>query len=363
MSNTQCTYLHNFFSGIKNDISQLDIRPISATNNRYSGRDGFRVIDSQPFKDINLCVPQRSSNRLVDPILDGRVRYMNLDVGSGNRHIDLNGIKRHMEFNNGNRQIDLGNCNRQIDLGNDNRYIRLNSNNKAKNINMDRGKNNCGGKMQMIESDDRQNMMSNTDIEDDEEYLDDAVDMDSSTSEEINNKNYIEDEDEIINTFIQCLKKNKIYLVCFDFDSTIVNTDYNPEFFDPNNVCKRITPLFYKIVRLLLSNKIDVSIVTFNLNPNIQRAMLSMKLPIKVFAREDSSLSTGKGWHLDNAMHFYNIKYNIDDRDGIRPSNILFIDDDPNNIEIAVRAGYRCINNPDVFTLNDLVMFMNGGSV
>lgn len=187
----------------------------------------------------------------------------------------------------------------------------------------------------------------------------------SSTSSEDNLKEVkyppqrVSLEDEIINRFVDHLINLDIHLVCFDFDMTIVDPIYTPEFFNAENIMARITPLFYKLGMVLLNNAIDIAIVTFNMNQEIESAVSQMfQYPVKVYARQDHELFTGKGWHLDGAMRAFNKRMNISDKDGLRPTNVLFVDDDRVNIEIATRAGYNCINNRHVISLDDLVKFI-----
>jgi hypothetical protein len=164
---------------------------------------------------------------------------------------------------------------------------------------------------------------------------------------------------EILQRFVQHLIKQGIQLVCFDFDQTIVNTMYTPEFRTPENICKRISPLFIKLGKMLLDNGIAVSIVTFNVNPNIGPAVSNLLgTKINVFARNDSEIGTGKSWHLDSAIRAYNKSMEKDDRTGLRPQNVLFLDDDFENIKIATRAGYNCIPNPAVISLDDIVHYI-----
>jgi hypothetical protein len=170
-------------------------------------------------------------------------------------------------------------------------------------------------------------------------------------------------EHEILNRFIEKLKEQNIKLACFDFDMTVVDSVFTREFFCADNIILRLSPLFGKIADLLIDNKIEISMVTFNKNPEIQDAISSfIEYPVSVFAREDSRLHTGKGWHLDNAIRTFNKKNDITDKEGLRPSNVLFVDDDPINVEIATRAGYNCINNPNVISLDDLVKYIENNS-
>ena len=161
-------------------------------------------------------------------------------------------------------------------------------------------------------------------------------------------------ETKILDAFIEHLKKKEIHLVCFDFDNTLVDSQYGKEFYNPTNVRKRITPLFHKLVELLTANNIDISIVTYNMNPVLLHAFD----PFPIFQREDSRLGTGKGWHLDSAMQCFNESRHLEDTNGIRSTNVLLLDDDPMNTQIATRSGFHCINNEHVFTLKDLAMFI-----
>ena len=166
-------------------------------------------------------------------------------------------------------------------------------------------------------------------------------------------------EDEIIMRFVGHLKKQGVRLVCFDFDQTIVNTSYNHEFRTPANICRRVSPLFTKLGLMLLENGINVSIVTFNINPYIGPAISELLgTKIACFSRNDSETETGKGWHLDNTIKLYNSRMQIGDKMGIRPENVLFLDDDFENIKIAIRSGYNCIHNENVIRLDDLVHYI-----
>jgi hypothetical protein len=170
-------------------------------------------------------------------------------------------------------------------------------------------------------------------------------------------------EDEIIYRFVQHLISQGIHLVCFDFDMTLVDPVHTQEFYNSYNILRRITPLFYKLGLALLANAINIAIVTFNMNPEIEGAVSQLfQHPIKVYAREDSKLYTGKCWHLDNAIKAFNKRMHISDGVGIRPLNVLFVDDDPMNIEVATRAGYNCINNQHVISLDDLVRYIEKSS-
>lgn len=166
-------------------------------------------------------------------------------------------------------------------------------------------------------------------------------------------------EEEIIYRFVQHLISQDIHLVCFDFDRTIVDPRFTQEFIHPLNIYNRLSPLFIKLGKMLLENGFNITIVTFNINPNIEPAISgAFRTPINVFARDDHLAETGKSFHLDSAIKAYNSRMQIDDKNGLRPQNVLFFDDDDNNTEIATRSGYNCINNPNVICLDDLVRYI-----
>lgn len=165
----------------------------------------------------------------------------------------------------------------------------------------------------------------------------------------------------IIDDFIALLVKKDINLVCFDFDNTIANPEYTEEYIEsPKNIAKRLSPLFIKLANKLNENFIYVAIVTFNMNRNIEPGVnCVLDIPAPVFAREDSRLATGKMWHLDSAIQYFNKRTNLNDDLGIKPINVLLIDDDPMNISNAKRQNYHTINNEQVITLDNLIRFVD----
>lgn len=167
-------------------------------------------------------------------------------------------------------------------------------------------------------------------------------------------------EDRIIDEFISALVKKDVRLCCFDFDMTVVDPKYSYEFQTPQDVCKRLSHLFIKLAKKLLKSGIFVTIVTYNSSPLIKPSISSMiGYDTPVFSRDDHRLETGKAWHLDQAIQFCNSKFNTSDRFGMRPQNVLLIDDDPNNAMNAARTGFHVINNKSVICLDDLVGFIN----
>ncbi len=162
-------------------------------------------------------------------------------------------------------------------------------------------------------------------------------------------------DDVLVEEFIKNLLDKGIKLVCFDFDNTIVDSDYTEEFNHPKRIVNRISPLFFPLATLMLINDIDVAIVTFNLNPLIAEALQKvMKLPIHVYARDDSQKMTGKTFHLNLAMTAYEKKH----EQSIKPCDVLLVDDDPTNAAIAHRLGFNCINNQEIICPNDLIEFI-----
>ncbi len=171
--------------------------------------------------------------------------------------------------------------------------------------------------------------------------------------------------DRIVMQFVRHLKKLGIKIVAWDFDDTIVDTDYTPEFYNPINICNRISPLFVTIAQKLLEADIGIAIVTYNDNPHIGPAvshLLGIYTP--VFARADHEIHTGKSWHLTETIQFFNQMLDIADTpDKLTSKNVLLIDDQLPNISVAKINGYSCIACKKVITLDELVNFIDEGGL
>lgn len=166
-------------------------------------------------------------------------------------------------------------------------------------------------------------------------------------------------EQSIIKNFVNALKQKGIKLACFDFDDTIVNREYNREFNDPVNISKRLDRLFLKLAFHLMKNGIYITIVTYNLNPLIEDALKkTCQHRIPVFSRCDDQIKTGKTWHMDKSIQYCNHKLGVDYMNGLRSSNVILFDDNPENCEIAIRGGYNVVPNKSVITLDDLLRFI-----
>jgi hypothetical protein len=169
--------------------------------------------------------------------------------------------------------------------------------------------------------------------------------------------------DQIVHRFVKHLLSKGIKIVAWDFDETIAPAEFTVEYFNTQNICQRISPLFVKIATALLENNIGVAMVTYNSNPLIGPAVSSLlDTNIPVFFRADHEIGTGKGWHLTNVIRFYNDLLGIGGTPRmITSKNVMLIDDQPDNIDIALSNGYSCIHNKTVVTLDDFINFIEKG--
>lgn len=167
-------------------------------------------------------------------------------------------------------------------------------------------------------------------------------------------------EENIVKGFINVLLDQDVQLACFDFDNTIVNPDHNVEFETPSAIARRICPLFVRLAKELMDAGVMVIIVTYNNNPHICNALTSLLgAYIPVFSRADHNAETFKSWHLDRGIEYFNGLMKLSDQNGLRPKNVLLVDDDPDNAMNATRLDYKVIHNPTVLTLDDLIKYID----
>jgi hypothetical protein len=184
----------------------------------------------------------------------------------------------------------------------------------------------------------------------------------SSRSSPKNAARRLKSEDLIIDQFVDFIRNMEIQLACFDFDNTIIYSDDESwkNHICPGNIAREISPLWIKLARKLLNEGISVNIVTYNENKHIEEAVCRvLEHDIYLVARSDHELATGKSYHLDKCIEQFNQTMGVPDKYGIRPSNVLFADDDDVNQNVAIRNGYNVIKNKAVITLDDLVDFMH----
>lgn len=172
-------------------------------------------------------------------------------------------------------------------------------------------------------------------------------------------------EEHIIQRFVNKLIAQKIYLVCFDYDDTIINTkELSQEQImatlkGDNFIYAHTSPLFFKLGTALLKHGIRIAIATYNGNPQIASAMTNLfGTHVPVYARADHLIETGKLWHLGQAIGEYNYRMKLTGKDGIRSHNVLLVDDSPINTDAAALNLYHVINNPRVISMCDIFNYL-----
>jgi hypothetical protein len=137
----------------------------------------------------------------------------------------------------------------------------------------------------------------------------------------------------VAKSFVSCLIKHNIRLVCFDFDETITM-----------DAQRTLSPMFIQLVKLLPEAGIFVVVTTLNTRFDIASFLARHGIYIKVFARADlQDLFIGKQWHIQEALSYVNSFL-------VTPilwHQILLIDDLPNNVYWFRRVGGTALEVQD----------------
>ena len=160
-----------------------------------------------------------------------------------------------------------------------------------------------------------------------------------------------------IDSTISNLKSQQIKLICIDFDNTLISIHTYGKWKDnPKKLVKYVRPIFIKFIKKCIQRKINIAIVSFSPQEQVIRTVLnnifgkqSKKIlikttnqkykPDKIFCkinRKKLILKRKVPMILSVCNKIYKKKKII-----IMPHQILLIDDDYNNINIAKKSGFK----------------------
>ena len=126
-------------------------------------------------------------------------------------------------------------------------------------------------------------------------------------------------------------------MIAIDFDNTLIDihTHSNWEL-PPSELLPHIRPVFLKLIPKWIHEGKNIAIVTFSNQSNIIKDLLKLAFPdfdFFIWAELPKSINSGKSKHIEKACQYYNIP----------KSEVLFIDDSKNNIDLAIRNGINSI--------------------
>lgn len=161
----------------------------------------------------------------------------------------------------------------------------------------------------------------------------------------------------LIDSTVYNLKCKKIKLICIDFDNTLISIHTYGKWNDnPKKLVKYVRPIFIKFIKKCLQRKINIAIVSFSPQEQVIRIVLN-----SIFGKQSKKIlikTTNQKYKPDKIFCKINRKKLILKRKvpmilsvcnkiykkkkiTIMPPQILLIDDDYNNINIAKKSGFK----------------------
>jgi hypothetical protein len=149
---------------------------------------------------------------------------------------------------------------------------------------------------------------------------------------------------------------DSILLAAFDFDATILDFHTGGQWEgNKRDLVSHVRPEFKCYISLCLDKGIRVAVATFSTQTRMIAKVLEEAIPhprardIVVFGWDDhvKGYSKGKQSQLFLAMEHFN-KQQAPSRGPITPPFTVLVDDDPENIKVAIKDGYKTIQfHPD----------------
>lgn len=176
---------------------------------------------------------------------------------------------------------------------------------------------------------------------------------------------------ELAQQVIQCCVERQIKVVAFDFDLTMVSV-HTQGLWERSveELLVYVQPWAKTLIEVLLdSSKVFMAVVTFSSQPKMIRTFIQKLFPKKInkiksipvcantglqcipFGGASNAIMMGKGQHLRLAMDHIVANQGIQ----LKNSNVLLLDDDQVNINIAREDGFRYCHIPEHFTLEKLL--------
>lgn len=159
--------------------------------------------------------------------------------------------------------------------------------------------------------------------------------------------------------YLPCLTLEKIRLVAFDFDKTIVNIHTGGRWrSSADELYAHVRPEFQCLIGGCLDHGIHVAVATFSTQKDLVDDVLKRSIPfatrlsgdvdIPIFGGNDrvKNYRDGKQSQLLLAMDYFNKQRNDYSSGSPRqtPASTVLVDDDGRNIAVAQSDGYRTIH-------------------
>lgn len=147
---------------------------------------------------------------------------------------------------------------------------------------------------------------------------------------------------------------DRILLAAFDFDATILDFHTGGQWEgNKQDLVSHVRPEFKCFLSQCLDKGIRVAVVTFSTQTRMIAKVLEKAIPhsrakdIVIFGWDDQvkGYSKGKQSQLFLAMEHFNKQHSPSRGkvDPITPPDTVLIDDDPENIKVAIKDGYKTI--------------------
>lgn len=160
------------------------------------------------------------------------------------------------------------------------------------------------------------------------------------------------------------LHKKKIKLLAIDFDQTLLTIHTGGMWKgEVEKLLEHVRPSVIQLIEAALvdpTSSVCVCIVTYSMQPWLIRELLNQALPhgntSRIIVRGNTPDWTRKstGWQLGKEEHISSVVTELYNRSHaiIKPENILLLDDDQKNIEIAKSFQHRAFQVDPNFTLD-----------
>lgn len=157
-------------------------------------------------------------------------------------------------------------------------------------------------------------------------------------------------QDPTCDEVVSILQRKGINFVAVDFDLTLVATHTGGDHGDSRHLVTLVRPCFTQFIPRLLDAKISVAIVTFSSQTDLVKETVKLGFPLhwnKIVVRASDkswgdmgdSAMYGKQKYIASAAEELEKIFNFE----ITRDSALLIDDDQNNIRIALRNNVRAL--------------------
>jgi hypothetical protein len=170
-------------------------------------------------------------------------------------------------------------------------------------------------------------------------------------------------------TIVSSLVEKGIKVLALDFDKTIVAIHTAGFWTQPTSkLVEHVRPCFKALIQAGLDTRLHLCVVTYSMQPALIRDVIRMALPRsdtdKILIRANSKdwlppqsptgQAYGKQQHIAWIVtELFNKKHAI-----IHPEEILLLDDDSDNVEIAHQFGHQAYEVPEEVSLEDINSFV-----